>query len=60
MLTTFYSYGEVQQQRQAEIINQLNSPCKNDTPDTDALAEAIFRKMNTINKGLEVSIANNM
>lgn len=48
VLTTFYSYGEVQPQRQAEIINKLNSPCDHGERDTDALAEALFRKMNTL------------
>ena len=48
VLTTFYSYGEVQDRRQAEIIQQLNSPHEKVGlgVDTDAIAEALFRKMN--------------
>jgi len=50
VLTTFYSYGEVQPQRQAEIINKLSSHCDHGERETDALAEALFRKMNTLKK----------
>ena len=52
VLTTFFSYGEVQPQRQAEIIQQLNSPREKGgfNVDTNAIAEAVFRKMNTENK----------
>ncbi len=46
MLTTFYSYGEVQPQRQAEIIHNLNEPGNMTGLDEDRLAEALFRKMN--------------
>jgi len=48
VLTTFYSYGEVQDRRQAEIIQQLGSPReKSDLGvDADAIVEALFRKMN--------------
>ena len=49
VLTTFYSYGEVQPQRQAEIIQHLNSPHDKDDMNVDKLAEALFRKMNTQN-----------
>ena len=48
VLTTFYSYGEVQPQRQAEIIQQLNSPHESNGLNTDKLAEALFSKMNAL------------
>ena len=44
-MTTFYSYGEVQPQRQAEIIRQLNSPGDKPGLDEDKIAEGIFRRM---------------
>ena len=46
VLTTFFSYGEVQPQRQAEIIQQLKSPRAKNDVSADAIAEAVFRKMN--------------
>ncbi len=51
VLTTFYSYGEVQAQRQAEIIKQLNSPCGNDDLKVDKLAEVLLSKMSAISAG---------
>lgn len=48
VLTTFYSYGEVQPQRQAEIIQRLNSPFEKSNDDTDKLAEAIVSKINAL------------
>ncbi|PCJ51080.1 MAG: recombinase XerC [Gammaproteobacteria bacterium] len=45
VLTTFYSYGEVQPQRQAEIIKQLKSPLKKAELSVDNIAEAVIRKM---------------
>lgn len=50
VLTTFYSYGEVQPQRQVEIIQQLNSPHEKTELSTDAIAEAVFRKINAQNE----------
>jgi len=49
VLTTFYSYGEVQPQRQAEIIHDLQSPHEKDDLNADKIAEAVFRKMNAQN-----------
>lgn len=46
VLTTFYSYGEVQQSRQAEIIHDLQSPKQQTVLDTDKIAEAVYRKLN--------------
>ncbi len=51
VLITFYSYGEVQPQRQAEIIQQLNSPHEKNNLNADAIAEAVFRKINAQNVG---------
>ncbi len=45
MLTTFYSYGEVQPQRQGEIIRDLNSPRDRVGIDEDQIAEALFREL---------------
>ena len=45
VLTTFYSYGEVQPQRQAEIIRGLNTVRPEPGLDEDRIAEAIFRRM---------------
>ncbi len=46
VLTTFYSYGEVQPDRQAEIIRDLRSPRGKVGLDEDRLAEALFRRIN--------------
>ena len=46
VLTTFYSYGEVQPQRQAEIIYQLKAPSEKTGLNADDIVEAVFRKMN--------------
>lgn len=46
VLTTFYSYGEVQESRQVDIFKQLRQPRDNKlVSDVDQLAEAIARKM---------------
>ena len=51
VLTTFYSYGEVQPNRQAEIIQNLGSPSKDleIRADADEIAEAVFRRLNSQN-----------
>ena len=51
VLTTFYSYGEVQPQRQAEIIQHLRLPNPKSELSADAIAEAVFLKMNAKNVG---------
>ena len=51
VMTTFNCYGEVQPQRQSEIIQQLNSHHENDEPDVDKMAEALVRKMNEFKAG---------
>ena len=48
-MTTFTSYGEVQPQRQGEIIRDLNSPREKGGIDEDRIVEALFRKMNAHN-----------
>lgn len=45
VLTTFYSYGEVGQRRQGEIINSLGAPQNILSPDVTALAKALAREM---------------
>lgn len=46
VLTTFYSYGEVQEGRQADIFKQLKEPrIEATSPDVAALAEALARAM---------------
>ncbi len=48
VLTTFYSYGEVQESRQAEIFKSLQKPRSKDSSDpvqVDALAKALAREM---------------
>ena len=45
VLTTFYSYGEVGQRRQGEIINSLGAPQNISSPDVTALAKALAREM---------------
>ncbi len=48
VMTTFYSYGEVQMHRQAEIIQNLGNPVleSSDQNNTDAIAEALFHRLN--------------
>ena len=43
--TTFYSYGEVGNLRQGEIIMELAQPQNNVTPDVAKLAKAIAQEM---------------
>jgi integrase len=45
VLTTFYSYGEVQINRQAEIFQQFNSPSVSTISNIDELAKAVVREM---------------
>ena len=45
VLTTFYSYGEVGNRRQGEIIQGLARPQYAMQPGVDELADAIARKM---------------
>jgi integrase len=47
VLTTFYSYGEVQPQRQAELIQQLGTPRDEIVQNisADAIAKAVAREM---------------
>ncbi|MBL1261754.1 MAG: tyrosine-type recombinase/integrase [Thiotrichaceae bacterium] len=47
VLTTFFSYGEVQPKRQGEIIQQLGVPREvaNQSIDTEAIAKAVAREM---------------
>lgn len=45
VLTTFYSYGEVQLERQAEIIRDLKEPDKAGAINTDELARAVAREL---------------
>lgn len=45
VLTTFYSYGDVADYRQAELLKKLRKPRINIDEDLDALIEAKIRKM---------------
>jgi integrase len=45
VLTTFYSYGEVQTQRQGEIFKQLKSPLASTLANVDELAKAVVSEM---------------
>lgn len=45
VLTTFYSYGEVQDYRQAELIKKLREPRPEQNQDMHAAIEATIKKM---------------
>lgn len=45
VLTTFYSYGQVGMRRQGEIIRGLVEPRRAERPDTEAVAEAVVRRL---------------
>ena len=46
VLTTFYSYGEVQESRQADIFKQFKEPrLEAVTPDVAELAKALAKEM---------------
>lgn len=45
VLTTFYSYGQVGNSRQGEIIRNLGRPQQTEMPGVSELAKAIFREM---------------
>jgi integrase len=45
VLTTFYSYGDVEDYRQAELLRKLREPIQNLSADFDAFIEAKIRKM---------------
>lgn len=45
VLTTLYSYGVVQDYRQAELIKKLNEPRGTQVPDMEAVIEATMKKM---------------
>jgi integrase/recombinase XerD len=45
VLTTFYSYGEVQDYRQAELLKKLREPSSEVSPEKQAEFEAMLKKM---------------
>lgn len=45
VLTTFYSYGDVQDYRQAELIKKLREPSINVSKDKQNEFEMMFKKM---------------
>lgn len=45
VLTTFYSYGDVQDYRQAELIKKLNTPRANQDTDMQAVIVATIKQM---------------
>jgi len=55
VLTTFLSYGEVAYQRQGDIIRGLGAPQKTGSVETDAIAEAVFRRLNASEIALQKS-----
>tara|TARA_R110001606_G_scaffold399101_1_gene580712 strand:+ start:2363 stop:3172 length:810 start_codon:yes stop_codon:yes gene_type:complete len=50
VLTTFYSYGEVQQSRQGEIIQQLKQPRSSNLANVDEIAKAVAREISNYNQ----------
>jgi integrase len=50
VLTTLYSYGQVETQRQVEIIKDLASPGKSQHTDVDEIANAVVQKLLQANK----------
>ena len=54
VLTTLYSYGEVQQHRQGEIFQQLKSPRSSGGQDVSELAKAIAKEMT--NQSLAIGV----
>jgi len=54
VLTTFYSYGEVQQSRQGEIIQQLKQSRQSNSHNADEIALAVVKALadqNTVSRG---------
>jgi integrase/recombinase XerD len=45
VLTTLYSYGDVPDYRQAELIKKLNQPRTNQSPEMQIAFEAMFKNM---------------
>lgn len=45
VLTTFYSYGHVQQERQGEIFRQIKSPCSTANQNAIELAKALIKEV---------------
>ncbi len=45
VLTTFYSYGEVQDYRQAELLKKLREPRAEQSPEMQVAFEAMYKKM---------------
>ncbi len=54
VLTTFLSYGEVQSERQGEIVRELALPASQDLTSSEAIAEALFRRFR--NAGFDPSL----
>ena len=50
VLTTFYNYGTVSNNRQSEIIKSLSTPQKSINKEAEDIAEAVFRKLLNANK----------
>ena len=45
VLTTLYSYGDVPDYRQAELIKKLNTPRQEQSADMEAIIAATVKKM---------------
>ena len=44
-MTTFYSYGEVQEHRQGEIMKQLKKPRESGNQNTEDIARVVLKVM---------------
>lgn len=60
VLTTFYSYGEAQEQRQGEIMKQLKKPRESSNQNTEDFAKAVgqlVRQWRNITRQLEFKLS---
>lgn len=53
-MTTFYSYGEVQEHRQGEIMKQLKKPLVSGNQNVDAIARAVVKEMSNLSAKIGV------
>jgi hypothetical protein len=51
VLTTFLSYGQVECQRQGEIIRRLATPKISQQSEANQIAEAVFKKLRETGHG---------
>jgi len=53
-MTTFFSYGEVQQNRQGEIFQQLKLPRQSGNQNVDEIVQAVVKALANQNSNLGV------